>query len=133
MTYMYYASAALLVIFSVYRPFITKLDKVKYGALGGASFLAPFVIDYNNRATSTNQQQHQQQLNIKYARLAYIIAKLILRCSGIVYAYCVHCVCLRSVYKMAFSNHFYKAKFKHSGVWLCSSRLVYFDHFDGYH
>lgn len=64
MTYMYYASAALLVIFSVYRPFITKLDKVKYGALGGASFLAPFVIDYNNRATSTNQQQHQQQLNM---------------------------------------------------------------------
>ncbi|CAO3623937.1 unnamed protein product [Mucor fragilis] len=64
MTYMYYASAALLVTFSIYRPFITKLDKVKYGALGGASFLAPFVIDYNNRTTTTNQQQHHQQQNM---------------------------------------------------------------------
>jgi len=64
MTYMYYASAALLVTFSIYRPFITKLDKVKYGALGGASFLAPFVIDYNNRETTTNQQQHHQQQNM---------------------------------------------------------------------
>lgn len=52
MSYVYYALAALLVIFSVYRPFITKLDKAKYSALGGASFLAPYVIDYHNKVPS---------------------------------------------------------------------------------
>ncbi|GAN01854.1 bifunctional enzyme CarRP-like isoform 1 [Mucor ambiguus] len=62
MTYMYYASAVLLVTFSIYQPFITKLDKAKYGALGGASLISPFVIDYYNRATITNiQQQHHHQ------------------------------------------------------------------------
>lgn len=63
MTYIYYASAALLVTFSVYRPFITKLDKVKYGALGSASFLAPFVIDYNNKAAKPTTSLYNNNTN----------------------------------------------------------------------
>ncbi|CEP13894.1 hypothetical protein [Parasitella parasitica] len=53
MAYIYYSLAVLLVIFCIYRPFITKLDKAKYSALGGVSFFAPFVIDYNNKAAAT--------------------------------------------------------------------------------
>lgn len=63
MTYIYYTSAALLVTFSVYRPFITKLDKVKYGALGGASFLAPFVIDYNSKTSKAATNLYNNNTN----------------------------------------------------------------------
>lgn len=49
MSSIYYASTAVLILFSIYRPFITKLDLIKYVLLGFISFLTPFIITYNNK------------------------------------------------------------------------------------
>ncbi|OBZ83589.1 Bifunctional lycopene cyclase/phytoene synthase [Choanephora cucurbitarum] len=48
MSYIYYTAAALLVVLSIYKPFISKLDKARSIGLGVASFLAPFIIKYNS-------------------------------------------------------------------------------------
>lgn len=52
MAHIYYAFTAALVITSIYRPFITKLDITKYLLLGGISFMIPFILDYNSKMMS---------------------------------------------------------------------------------
>jgi hypothetical protein len=42
MTHTYYACSALLLVLSIYRPFITKLDRVKYLLFGTIAFMLPF-------------------------------------------------------------------------------------------
>lgn len=55
MTYIYYTSATALFFFAIYRPFITKLDIVKYITLGGISFMIPYIISYNNKFSMTTE------------------------------------------------------------------------------
>lgn len=55
MTHIYYTSATALIFFAIYRPFITKLDTVKYITLGGISFMIPYLISYNNKFSMTTE------------------------------------------------------------------------------
>ncbi|CEI98871.1 hypothetical protein RMCBS344292_12969 [Rhizopus microsporus] len=43
-----------LFIFSIYRPFISKLDKVKYITLGSISFLIPFTLHQHTQSRNTH-------------------------------------------------------------------------------
>lgn len=63
MTYIYYASTAALIFFAIYRPFITKLDTVKYIVLGGVSFMIPYIITYNNKILTMTTETTSQSIN----------------------------------------------------------------------
>jgi hypothetical protein len=53
MSHLYYTFIVSLVTVSLYRPFITKLDQMKYILLGTASFLIPFTVDNHISNQST--------------------------------------------------------------------------------
>lgn len=53
MSHLYYASIVFLVTFLAYRPFITKLDIMKYILLGALSFIAPFVNNHHSNHQTT--------------------------------------------------------------------------------
>ena len=51
MSSIYYASAAALVVASLYRPFITKLDMIKYIILGSIASTIPYLMSGNPEVT----------------------------------------------------------------------------------
>lgn len=66
MTYVYYASATALLFFALYRPFITKLDTIKYIVLGSISFMIPYIISYNNNLFMTTETAIQSTNHTMY-------------------------------------------------------------------
>lgn len=51
---MFYSFISLLVVFTIYRPFVTRLDVMKYVIMGGGSLILPLLLEHSTKSTSAS-------------------------------------------------------------------------------
>lgn len=100
MSLLFYSAITLLVVFTIYRPFISRLDIMKYIAIGGATLILPMIFEYQHKresaasaspknATTSVYTQHQsnfpewEQPHTCYAIVLFLMSASVVSVCGL--------------------------------------------------